>query len=67
MFFGGNVFDRETDLGFFNPNGPYLLESLKGNTYFWRKTQKFFFLPYIWYGKAFFLLKKNIYQPGLGF
>ena len=33
----------------------------------WRKAQKSLFLPYIWYGKAIFLLKKGMYQPGLGF
>ena len=28
-------------------------------TYFWRKTQKSLFLPYIWYGKAVFLVEKR--------
>ena len=31
----------------------------QGKNYFCRKTQKSLFVPYIWYGKAIFLLKKG--------
>ena len=33
----------------------YLIKTERGKNYFWRKTQKSLFLPYIWYGKAIFL------------
>ena len=32
-----------------------------GKNYYWRKTRKFFFLPYSWYGKANNFLKKGRY------
>ena len=38
-----------------------------GQKLFLTETQKSLFLPYIWYGKAIFLLKKGMYRPGLGF
>ena len=45
-----------------------LIAFREGKNYVWLKTQKSLFLPYIWYGKAFLLLlKKGMYQPGLGF
>ena len=37
-----------------------------GQKLFLPKTQKSLFLPYLWYGKAIFLLKKSSYQPGKG-
>ena len=38
-----------------------------GKNYFCRKTQKSFFLPYSWYGKANFFLKTGRYWLDIGF